>query len=131
MLVPLRGVGGLLFFVCSLVVSIFSSALVECACSGKEKGVVLVAVNWLVGGLATRFACVSMCGGPCCVHPYILALAAACMCAGIPLALLVPLGACGMCVLWWWCALQWRVVPSFRLRAGVPHTMLVSSVRTA
>ena len=37
---------------------------------------------------------------------------------------------CGICVLWRWCALRWRVVPSFRLRAGVPHTMLLSSVRT-
>ena len=90
-----------------------------------------MAVTWLVGVLAPRFACVSISGGPCCVHPYLLALAAAYMCAGIPLALLVPLGVCGMRVLWRWCALRWRVVPSFRLRAGVPHTILLSSVRMA
>ena len=92
---------------------------------------VLVAVTWLVGAFAPRFASVSISGGPCCVHAYLLALAAAYMCAGIPLALLVSLGVCHMCVLWRWCALWLRAVPSFRLRAGVPHTMLLSSVQTA
>ena len=48
---------------------------------------VLVAVTWLVGALAPQFACVSSSGGPCCVHPYLLALAAAYVCAGIPLLL--------------------------------------------
>ena len=76
-------------------------------------------------------ACVSIRGGPCCVHPYLLLFPAAYMCAGIPLALLVPLGACSTCVLWRWCALRWRVVPTFGLHMSVPHTMLLSSVRTA
>ena len=103
---------------------------IECTCSGIENDVVFVAVTWSVGVLSPRCACVSISGGPCCVHPYFLVLAAAYMCAGIPLALLVHLGVCGMCVLCRWCALRWRVVPSFRLCAGVPHTMLLSSVQT-
>ena len=51
-------------------------------------------------------------------------------CAGIPLALRVPLGLWYVCLWWRWCALWRRVVPSFRFRAGVPHTMLLS-VRAA
>ena len=51
-------------------------------------------------------------------------------CAGIPLALHVPLGLWYVCLWGRWCALRGRVVPSFRLRAGVPHTMLLS-VRAA
>ena len=35
-----------------------------------------------------------------------------------------------VCLWWRWCALWRRVVPSFRFRAGVPHTMLLS-VRAA
>ena len=45
---------------------------IECTCSGKEKGVVLVAVSWLVGALAPCFSCVFVSGGPCCVLSYIL-----------------------------------------------------------
>ena len=51
-------------------------------------------------------------------------------CAGIPLDLRVPLGLWYVCLWWRWCALRRRVVPSFRFRAGVPHTMLLS-VRAA
>ena len=71
-----RGAGGLLFFVCSLAVSTFSSALAAYRVR-KEEGVVLVAVTWSVGALAPRFACVSSSGGPCCVLPHLLALVAA------------------------------------------------------
>ena len=46
-------------------------------------------------------------------------------CAGIPLALGVPLGLWYVCLWCRWCALRRRVVPSFWLRAGVPHTMLL------
>ena len=51
-------------------------------------------------------------------------------CAGKPLALCVPLGLWYVCLCWRWYALRRRVVPSFRFRAGVPHTMLLS-VRAA
>ena len=88
-----------------------------------------MAVSLVTGRVGV--ACVSICGGTCCVHPYLLLFAAAYMCAGIPLALLVPLAACGTCVLWRWCALRWRVVPSFWLHTGVSHTMPLSSVRRA
>ena len=51
-------------------------------------------------------------------------------CAGIPLALRVPLGFWYVSLWWRWCALRRRVVPSFQFHAGVPHTMLLS-VRAA
>ena len=98
---------------------------------------VLVAVAWPVGALAPRFACVSISGGPWRVLFAFLTIPfGACgvgrtlACAGIPLALRVPLGLWYVCLWWRWCALRRRVVPSFRLRAGVPHTMLLS-VRAA
>ena len=102
-----------------------------------------VAVTWLVGALAPRFVCVSISGisgGPCCVLSYTHTFWRL---RRLPRTFVGPLRVraylllflcpwvCGMCVLWQWCALRWRVVPSFRLRAGVPHTMLLSSVRTA
>ena len=104
----------------------------ECTCSGKEKGVVLVEVTWLVGALAPRFACVSISGGPCCVLSYMHTFwrLRRHICVQVYLLLFLCPWVCGMCVLWRWCALRWRVVPSFRLRAGIPHTMVLSSVRT-
>ena len=91
-LIPFRGVGGLLFFVCSLAVSTFSSAVAayRVCMFGKEERVAVSLVAGRVG-----VACVSIRGGPCSVHSYLLLFAAAYMCAGIPLALLVPPGACG------------------------------------
>ena len=68
--VPFRGVGGLLFFVCSLAVSTFSSALAAYRVR-EEKGVVLVVVTWSVDTLAPRFACFPISGGPWCVLSYI------------------------------------------------------------
>ena len=55
---------------------------------------VLVAISWLVGALVSWFACVSL---VVYFHTYVLALAAAYMCAGIPLALLVRMGMRYMC----------------------------------
>ena len=113
---------------CSLAVSTFSSAVAAYRVCMFGKGE-RVAVSLVAGRVGV--ACVSIRGGPCCVHPYLLLFAAAYMCAGIPLALLVPLGACGTCVLWRRCALRCCVVPSIWLHTGVPHTMLLSCVRTA
>ena len=100
---------------------------------------VLVAVTWSGGGLARRFACVYISGHPCCVLSYIHTFWSLRRQPGTfvgPLRvwayilLFLCTWVCGMFVLWLWCALRWRVVPSFRLRAGVPHTMLLS-VRAA
>ena len=102
-----------------------------CVCLWCVIGWVGCVIPWLVLVLRRRHGSKSRRRGPCCVHLYILLSVAAYMCAGIPLALLVPLGACGTCVLWLWCALWWRVVPCFWLHTGVPHTMLPSSVRRA
>ena len=97
----------------------------------------LVAVAWSVGALAPQFACFSISGGPWPILFFCLTIPfGACgVCrtlafAGIPLALRVPSVLWYVCLQWRWCALRWRVVPSFRLRAGVPHTMLLS-VRAA
>ena len=51
-------------------------------------------------------------------------------CASIPLPLRVHLGLWYVCLWWWCCAHRRHVVSSFRFRAGVPHTMLLS-VRAA
>ena len=102
-----------------------------------------MAVTVSVGALVWRFACVLFGGGPLCVLSYIhtllrlrrrartlaplpyLALIVL-ACVGYLLLFLCP-WACGMCVLWRWCAVRWRVAPPSRLRAGVPHTILLSA----
>ena len=78
-------------------------------------------------------------GGPCCVLSYIhtfwslrrqpRTFVGPLRVQAYLLLLLCP-WVCGMCVLWRWCALRWRVVPFFRLLVGVPHTMPLS-VRAA
>ena len=50
-----------------------------------------------------------------------------CACGGgLGLLLILCPWACGTCFLWRWCALRWRVAPFSRLRAGVPHAILLS-----
>jgi hypothetical protein len=62
--------------------------------------VVLVAVAWLVGALAPRFACVSISGGSWHFFPYLLALAAFVgpLRVRAYLLLFVCPWVCGMCV---------------------------------
>ena len=88
--------------------------------------------RWRRGSLASplAFACTFLFFFPLPIPVGACGVCWALACVGIPLALRVPLGLWYACLWWRWCALRRRVVPSFRFRAGVPHTMLLS-VRAA
>ena len=65
------GAGGLLFFVCSLAVSTFSSAVAAYRVCTFGKGERLE-VSLVAGRVGVAW--VSIRGGPCCVHPYVCCL---------------------------------------------------------
>ena len=104
----------------------------------------LPAVTWSARRLVWRLACVPFGSRPCCLHPYLVALAVACTCV---LVTLVPLSylpcllvlwayvllilcprACCVWDLGRWSALRWCVASTSLLLVCVPHTILLSTL---
>ena len=120
--VPFLGVGGLLFFTCSLAASTFSLGLVASSCVGGL---------WKEGG--GWFSWTFFCLGPSILVAFAAAgsglcsLTIPCLCLlareGIRLWLFLCPRVCGWCVWWRWCALRQRVAPFPRFRGGSLHTI--------